>query len=80
MVYLCNWGIFSLAFCRHPNNPPSLCYLLISRVANYDHNHRFLTVFIELIIIEELHAMNMLEVKFLADKFRIFRIFQQHTL
>ena len=33
-------------------------------MANYDHNHRFLTVFMELIIIEELHAMNMLEVKF----------------
>ena len=44
--------------------PPRLCYLLISRVAHYDHNHRFLTVFIELIINEKLHAMNMLELKF----------------
>ena len=35
-------------------------------MANYDHNHRFLTVFIELMINEELHAMNMLELKFLA--------------
>ena len=33
-------------------------------MANYDHNHRFLTVFIELMINEELHAMNMLELKF----------------
>ena len=55
-----------IVFCRNPNNPPRLCYLLISWVANYDHNHSFLTVFIELIINEELHAMNMLELKFLA--------------
>ena len=63
---------FHLHFVEVLINPPRLCYLLISWVANYDHNHRFLTVFIELIINKELHAMNMLELK-------IFRIFQQHT-